>query len=173
MEHVNPLRRIRLASHYSQERLSLEYYMSRQLIVNNENGQYTKPSPALLQALLQLDPEVNEYQLIAEYQDWQKETRRKNYGILLPDLPLSWHAWQHPVVRWAEVSNVAYTKISRLLCIHQGLMNRLKNQAFLMTSLPTSFTDALIDSGYSFQFTTELESRFQAYKHNEREKVVA
>jgi hypothetical protein len=38
--------------------------------------------------------------------------------------------------------------------------------------LPPAFTDALIDSGYSFEIIDELESRFQAYKHNARCKVV-
>jgi hypothetical protein len=145
--------------------------MSRQLIVNNENGQYTKPSPALLTALLQLANETNEYELISEYKDWQREIRRLNFGVLVHPFPSNWDPTTHPVVHWAAVSNVPYTRISRLYCVHQALMDRLKNKPFLMTSLPTTFTGALIDSGYPHPLVLDLESKFQVFKHNERCKL--
>jgi transcriptional regulator with XRE-family HTH domain len=175
MERVNPLKRIRKNLNYSLDRLSNEHGISRQLIINNENGQYANPSPALL-AALDIDTQVEERRILAEYHLWQKETRVNNFGVLVNPLPLIYAGnpgVAHPVVNWAEHSNIPYTRIAKLYCVHQGLMDRLKNQPNLMNYLPTAFTDALIDSGYSFDLVNELESRFQAYKHNIRCKVLS
>jgi transcriptional regulator with XRE-family HTH domain len=175
MERVNPLKRIRTNQGISLDRFSKQFGISRQLIINNENGTYANPSPALLAALAEFVPdEINDPSLLREYHLWQRDTRRANYGVLIEPVPkdLSGHVL-HPVVRWAEYSGIPYNRISKLYCIHQGLMDRLKNQPNLMNYLPSAFTDALIDSGYKMETVDELESRFQTYKHNPRCKVVS
>ncbi len=173
MERVNPLKAIRLSTGYSLDRFSKQFDVSRTLIVNNENGTYANPSPVMLEALSQFAPEVLTERFIYEYHDWQRETRRSNYGVLVEPLPSVIRNMGHPVVDWASYSNIPYNRISKLYCVHQGLMDRLKNQSNLMTYLPPPLTDALIDSGYSLKTIDELESRFQAYKHNARCKVVS
>jgi hypothetical protein len=159
----------------SLDRFSKQFGVSRTLVVNNENGIYANPSPVIIDAFEQLDRW--DESVLREYHLWQRETRRRNYGVLAVPLP-SISSEQsdltngHPVVAWASYSNIPYNRISKLYCVHQGLMDRLKNQPNLMSYLPPAFTDALIDSGYSFEIIDELESRFQAYKHNARCKVV-
>lgn len=179
MERVNPLKRIRTSQGISLARFSKQFELSRTVIVNNENGCYANPSPAYLSALEQFAPdEVNDPSLLREYHLWQRETRVLNYGVLAEPLPLldtdyAGNSLSHPVVDWASFSNIPYNRISKLYCVHQGIMDRLKNQSNLMSTLPIAFTDALIDSGYKIRTVDELESRFQSYKQNERTKVTA
>lgn len=171
MEKVNPLKRIRLNQHYSIDRLSSEYSISRQLIINNEAGQYHLPSPALLAALKDLT-DFDTTEVMSDYRNYQTHIRKANYGKLCTPLPIpSSNSRTHPVVHWANASNIPYTRISKLFCVHQGLMDRLKNQPNLMNYLPSDFTHALLESGYSRDLIGELELRFRDFKDAQRQLV--
>jgi transcriptional regulator with XRE-family HTH domain len=173
---VNPLKQLRLNKGYSIERLAAYVHISRQTIINNEAGQYENPSPAYLSALeiLYHDDDYNfsdRYgEILSDYHKFQHYTRQQNYGQLCEPLPtyLPNQLLTHPVVYWAQVSQIPYTRISKLYCLHQGLMDRLKNQHHLMNYLPTAFTDALLESGYQSTTITELEMRFQTFKETLR-----
>lgn len=180
MEPVNPLKRIRINARYPIDRMSKEFGLSRQAIMNNEAAQYEQPSETYINILKQIkdfsDLEVNE--LYTEYKKFQLAMRQYNYGVLCEPLPVGYsnvlrgdmfnaateNSKRHPVVDWCEVSNIPYTRLSKLYCLHQGLMDRLKNQHNLMNYLPTMFTSALLDSGYQQSTITELETRFQLFK---------
>ncbi|HET7713274.1 MAG TPA: hypothetical protein VFK94_02295 [Patescibacteria group bacterium] len=185
MENVNPLKVLRKDLGYSIDRLASTAHISRQVIMNNEAGQYETPSPALISALdILYEEKYGENLLhakphfIKDYHLWQTNTRRSNYGVLVEPLPEMQYTAPlldsptHPVVYWASVSNIPYTRISKLFCVHQGLMDRLKNRHYLMNHLPTAFVDALLEAGYRSATLVELEQYFQAFKLAERSKYL-
>lgn len=170
----NPLREIRLSLGLSLDRLAREARVSRQLIIRAEQAVYSDPPPRLLKTLLWLD--VDEYSdaesVIAQYHAFQVQTRKLNYGALIPNFNFKnlVPPGQHPFVVWRVRSGVkARIGPAKFFCVHPALLHKFEVQPHLVVTPPSELMLALAQSGYTKEFLASFAKAYDDYKNRRRQ----
>lgn len=167
----NPLREIRLSLKYSLDRLAGIAGVSRQLIIRAEQAVYADPPPRLLETLLELNPdsEIDEEVIRVRYREFQRHTRKSNYGALSVGFKFSEGKGLHPFIDWRVRSGVrARIGPAKLFCVHPALIHKFELQPWLCQTPPGDLILALRESGYSSETLDDLGKAFYIYKMHRR-----
>lgn len=167
----NPLRRLRIANGLTMKALSELAEVSMNLIIRNEQGMYSNPSPVLCY-FFSHHAEVSEATsaIVTDYLRFQRSNRQLNYGMLIEpphyvsEVTTDLSDAPHPFMFWRFQSNLNLTQVAKAFCVQQSLLHKFENQPHLCYSLPEPLVHALLEAGYSSQTIDNEQRWFQLYR---------
>lgn len=165
----NPIKRLRLANNLTIAALAAQAEVSPNLIIRNEQGMYSNPSPVLCYFFRnRTEITSSEQDIQLEYLEFQRTTRKMNYGMLSePPLYLGTKFEYHPFTAWRLQSaphGLNLTQVAKAFCVQQSLLHKFENQPHLCYSLPEPLIHALLEAGYSHQTIDNEQRWFQLYR---------
>lgn len=186
----NPLREVRLANKITQQRMADEFDVTPQYIIRAEQGCYPLPPEDLVNYLWDEDTQgaipTTDYEKAVgwfnrQYLDFQCQTRKANYGKLMPSPEGLWGRSvlnhpdlsynPHPFVWWRQhhLSHVpSRIAISKFYCVHPAIVFKFEAQTHLLSTPPESLMRALRESGYSKETLAWLDQAYYTYKGKKR-----
>lgn len=180
---MNPMKALRERLGWTQEDVARFADCSKNLVIRMEQGCYPEPPPVLLNFFLH-NPrvrnaigQVDRLEVLAQYRQFQKETRIEHYGRLDPnysfllEFDLETDTPKHPFIAWRALTGLNPTQIAKYYCLHQALIYKFEKQHYLLNSLPQPLVDALIESGYGPVIISRLEDAFFKFKAANSERV--
>lgn len=172
----NPFKILREAAGLSHANLGKIIRVSKHSLIRLEQGLYDQPLPTVLEWWLDEGRNLNsikasglivtELRLINGYEEFQNETRRRNYryfgdaGLSIDDSALC----PHPCIqleRKAESLGKPCSEIgiAKALCVPQSTLNLWKRKYRTQQSVPKTVQSALLQIGYTrFEVAAFMES---------------
>lgn len=157
---VNPFKRIRERSGYTQEVMADKVGISKQALIRAEQGTYSAPLPALLSFYVNNFGE-NEYELDREYEQFQHDMRAQNY-LMFGQLPDNYYAHVHPFRTIRK--NYNCTEVAKMLCIPQATLTYFERKARRQKSVPKLLVEVLREIGYSHTSIVKFDQAYQAHR---------
>lgn len=173
----NPLKVLREHHDWTLESLASKVGCSKVLLIRAEQGCYPEPMPILMEFWTK-DPRVDDrlrpdpVVLRVEYREFQRETRKANYGALYDRFNFkNFAVGVHPFVAWRESSDLNPTQVCKLFCLHPSLIYKFETQHWLCNDLPKPLVEALNESGYRDEVLTDLSDAFHRFKRQYSDTV--
>jgi transcriptional regulator with XRE-family HTH domain len=157
----SPLKDLRERSGLTLERVASQTGLSKQFIINSEQAVYVDPPELLLR--------FYEEEELPEYYEFQRETRKFNYGRLIEPWTF-WREDHHPFIHWRECSGINSARaICKIFCVHPAVMHKFEHAT--METVPDQLIAALLESGYKNDTLNELAEAYRDYKLDRRKEV--
>lgn len=176
----NPLKEIRLANNLTLDSVAFDLRTTRQYLIRVEQGVYAAPPERYTNYLLDLSvPEsitdravglgmTDELVVYHLYREFQRATRKKNFGKLLTDYDFGYKVGalhEHPFTSWRWASGIrARIGVSKMFCVHPALISKFESSPNLCASPPGDLLLALSESGYSKELIDSFVKAYDTYK---------
>lgn len=165
---INPIREFRQVKGLSVSALASMAGVTPLAVHRAEQGVFVRVPPSLVSPIIdsQLVTEsghalVDEDSLNDAYREFQRKTRRENYGCLNQSLP-EFKAGVSPLVHWRMLSGVeSQMGLCSLLCVHPSPVRQVERGE--QRKLPSQLVEALSESGYDDLAIHELAVRQERY----------
>lgn len=158
----NPVKQCRELLGYSQEELSYQSGINRQVIVRSEQGLYVTIPPRLA-AYLSARTGLNINSLHDDYIAWVDENRRNAFGKLSSRLP-EFSTETHPFIAWREDFTLSRIEFAKLFCVHLSTLGRFETD-LRQASVPDQLVEALLMAGYPLELIHDLKVRYKLWRN--------
>jgi len=172
----NPLKSRRLLYHKSMDQVAYEAGVTHDNVVRNEQGLFTRPSPAILNCVANFsgDPVGN---ILKEYEAWVANKRRQEPIRTLVKREITWPSaqqlTQHPFLLWrtAIAPGVSRIAFCQMICCHPATV--LKYEKADQRTMPSQIFEALCETGMNLQKINQLAELGSEYFVHERRRAAA